>query len=114
MQPLPPTQQENLIQIYTATMSHTGTTTTGTGSGMGMGTGGSGAPPPNGKLTGMPPEVFMGNQVSSMKFLRQFKMYQAINEDVSVMQEPGKRVVTFLSFVQGPLVNNWVATMVQK
>ena len=74
-------------------------TMTGGGSG-GGGTGtGTSAPPTNGCLTGMPPKIFTGERATSTKFLQQFEMYRAINEDVSIMQEPAKRVITFLSYI---------------
>jgi hypothetical protein len=62
----------------------------------------------------MPPDVFTGDQATATKFLRQFEMYRTINEDVSIMQEPTKRVITFLSYIRGPLVDDWVATMVER
>jgi hypothetical protein len=85
----------------TAKTSMTGTTT------------GSGSPPLNSRLTGMLPNVFTRDQAMATKFLRQFEMYQTINKDVSIMQEPTKRVITFLSYIRGLLVDDWVAMMVK-
>ncbi|KAH9017538.1 hypothetical protein EDB85DRAFT_2155118 [Lactarius pseudohatsudake] len=88
----------------------------GGGSGGGGGGGGGGpapgglapAPGGGGRLGGNPPSIFDGNREKSKSFFREFALYQGMNPTVDQLAIPAQRAMTFLSYIRGPLVDDWV------
>jgi len=90
----------------------------GGGSGGGGGGGGGGVPPAGpptltGKLGGNPPKEFLGDREESKSFLLNFLLYRGMNPHVEQLTIPYQRSMTFLSYIRGPLVNNWVEEQAQ-
>ncbi len=42
-----------------------------------------------------------------------FQIYQGMNPNADVMTNPYQRTMTFLSYIQGPLIDNWVQEQAQ-
>jgi hypothetical protein len=61
-----------------------------------------------GRLRGEAPDIFHGDRSKSETFKQQFKVYQGINDNHEVMQNPYYRTMQALSLIKGPLVNDWV------
>jgi hypothetical protein len=61
-----------------------------------------------GRLRGKAPDIFHGDRSKSETFKQQFKVYQGINDNHEVMQNPYYRTMQALSLIKGPLVNDWV------
>ncbi len=122
-----PTPQIFAPYIMASTQAQTTTTTPATtgltiqtiplGSGGGGGGGGGGAPvgPPalTGKLGGNPPKEFHGDREESKAFLLNFRLYRGMNTHVEQLAIPYQRSMTFLSYIRGPLVNDWVEEQAQ-
>ncbi len=88
----------------------------GGGSGGGGGGGGSipaGPPTLTGKLGGNPPKEFHGDREESKSFLLNFFLYRGMNPHVEQLAIPYQRSMTFLSYIRGPLVNDWVEEQAQ-
>src|SRR5580692_10743042 len=66
------------------------------------------APHQNRKWNGTEPTIFTGNRSQSDKFLKEFKLYKLLNEANESMAIPYKRAALALSFIRGPLVDDWV------
>src|SRR5580704_6947431 len=66
------------------------------------------APHQNGKWNGTEPTIFTGDRSQSDKFLKEFKLYKLLNEANESMAIPYKRAALALSFIRGPLVDDWV------
>ncbi len=67
-----------------------------------------GPPPLTGKLRGNPPKEFHRDREESKAFLLNFLLYRGMNPHVEQLAVPYQRSMTFLSYIRGPLVNNWV------
>ncbi len=81
----------------------------GGGGGGGSGGTGTGGPPAlAGKLGGNPPKGFHGDREESKSFLLNFLLYQGMNPHVEQLAIPFQQSMTFLSYIRGPLVNDWV------
>jgi hypothetical protein len=61
-----------------------------------------------GRLRGEAPDIFHGDRSKSETFKQQFKVYQGINDNHEVMQNPYYCTMQALSLIKGPLVNDWV------
>jgi hypothetical protein len=61
----------------------------------------------NGKLSGKEPTVFTGNRKDAESFILEWQIYQMLNYDAAVMQQPFTRATLFLSFIKGPAVHEW-------
>jgi hypothetical protein len=61
----------------------------------------------NGKLAGLPPTVFTGEQTESNKFLKEFKQWQLLNRNHIKMKQADNRVLMALTYIKGPKVNDW-------
>ena len=57
---------------------------------------------------GNPPQVFDGERERTQLFLSQWEIYWGLNYQVDAMAQPYSRVLCFLSYVQGPEVQDWV------
>ena len=90
--------------------------TTG-GRSRGGGGGGGGAPatataptPSNGGMQGIQPTIFDGTRTLADDFWAQFRRYKMVNRTHNSMTKAYDRVLTALTYIQGPMVNNWVNT----
>ncbi len=87
----------------------------GGGGGGGIGGGGTPAGPPalTGKLGGNPSKEFHSDREESKAFLLNFLLYQGINPHVEQLTIPFQRSMTFLLYIRGPLVDDWVEEQAQ-
>ena len=83
------------------------------------GGGGGGAPAPaataapnpsNGGMRGIPPAIFDGTWALADKFWAQFRWYKMVNCTHDSMTKAYDQVLTALTYIRGPMVNNWVNT----
>ncbi|KAH9163717.1 hypothetical protein EDB89DRAFT_2078531 [Lactarius sanguifluus] len=58
-------------------------------------------------LIGLPPDVFNGDRSYSRAFLTQFRFFARLNRRHPDVTYPHRRVKLALSFIHGPLVDNW-------
>ena len=63
------------------------------------------------KLVGNPPLVFKGDRTKSEEFATQWSLYEGVNINNSQMRNPFQRAMLFLTYIQGPDVNEWVKAM---
>jgi len=63
--------------------------------------------PANGALKGNPPPIFSGDRSTTRKFINNFDLWKAINRHNDTMKKPFSRVVTLLTYMDGPLVDAW-------
>ena len=61
-----------------------------------------------GRLNGNTPDIFDGTRSKSEDFLREFEILWEMNNTHDLFTEPYKHVMTALSYIRGPLVNEWV------
>jgi hypothetical protein len=61
-----------------------------------------------GGLRGVPPNVFTGDRSRSEAFLNEFRRYRLLNKNNDIISNPSYRVLTALSYIKGPLVEDWV------
>ncbi len=57
---------------------------------------------------GNPPQIFDGERERTQLFLSQWEIYWGLNYQVNAMAQPYSRVLCFLSYIQGPEVQDWV------
>ena len=65
-------------------------------------------PPPNGGMRGVPPTIFNGTQSQAEDFWGQFRRFKMVNRTHDAMKVPFDRVLTALTYIRGPLINDWV------
>ena len=70
--------------------------------------------PANGALKGNPPPVFNGDRSTTRKFINNFDLWKAINRQNDTMRKPFSRVVTLLTYMDGPLVDAWKEEQMHK
>jgi hypothetical protein len=63
------------------------------------------------KLVGNPPHVFMGDRTKSEEFITQWEMYEGVNISNNLMHNAYQRSLLFMTYIQGPLVNEWIKSM---
>ena len=63
---------------------------------------------PGGRLNGNTPTIFDGDRTKSVDFIREFDLLWEMNTDHALFTEPYKRVMAALSYIRGPIVNDWV------
>ena len=63
--------------------------------------------PPNG-LKGIAPAIFNGNRDRADNFLNEFRRYRLLNRGNDSISIPFYRVLTALSYIRGPIVEDWV------
>jgi hypothetical protein len=67
------------------------------------------APPhSNGGMQGVPPSVFDGMCSHTDEFWAQFYHYKLVNCTHDSMTKPFNRVLTALTYICGPMINDWV------
>ena len=76
--------------------------------GGGGGGGPAGLPALTGKLGGNPQKEFHRDREESKSFLLNFLLYRGMNPHVEQLAIPYQRSMTFLSYIRGPLINDWV------
>jgi hypothetical protein len=69
------------------------------------------AGPGTDKLVGNPPTVFAGDRTKSEEFITQWEMYEGINISNNLMHNPYQQSLLFMTYIQGPLVNEWIKSM---
>ena len=83
----------------------------------GGGSGGGGAPAttatptsPSGGMRGIQPAIFDGTHALADDFWAQFRRYKMVNRTHDSMTKAYNRVLTALTYIRGPMVNDWVNT----
>jgi hypothetical protein len=64
--------------------------------------------PPNNGMKGTAPAIFTGDHSRSDTFWNEFRRYCLLNRNNKSVKVPFFRVLTTLSYIQGPLVEDWV------
>ena len=64
--------------------------------------------PLNGGMRGVPPTIFDGTRSKADDFIGQFRRFKMVNRTHEAMKVPFDRVLTALTYIQGPLINDWV------
>jgi len=72
------------------------------------------ANPSNGALKGNPPPIFNGDRSTTRKFINNFDLWKALNRHNDIMKKPFSRVVTLLTYMDGPLVDAWKEEQMHK
>ena len=60
------------------------------------------------KFIGNAPIVFTGDRTKTDKFHTQWELYWGVNNNNTLMRNAYQRAMFFLTYIQGPLVNEWV------
>jgi hypothetical protein len=60
------------------------------------------------KLVGNPPLIFKGDQDKAEEFITQWQLYEGVNITNNLMRNAYQQAMLFLTYIQGPLVNEWV------
>ena len=112
--PSPTTIPTQTAPIQPTTMS---ASTTGGRSGGGGRGGGGAAPaaaaaptPSNGGMRGVQPPIFDGTRAQADDFWAQFRRYKMVNRTHDSMTKAYDRVLTALTYIRGPMINDWVNT----
>jgi hypothetical protein len=63
------------------------------------------------KLIRNPPHVFTGDRTKSKEFITQWEMYEGVNISNNLMHNAYQRSLLFMTYIQGPLVNEWIKSM---
>ena len=64
--------------------------------------------PLNGGMRGVPPTIFDGTRSKADDFIGQFRRFKMVNRTHDTMKVPYDRVLTALTYIRGPLINDWV------
>ena len=64
--------------------------------------------PSNGGMRGVPPTIFDGTRSKADDFMGQFRRFKMVNRTHEAMKVPYDRVLTALTYIRGPLINDWV------
>ena len=62
-------------------------------------------------MKGNPPTIFTGDWSKSDDFLWEFKIYRMANSQNNSMLIPLDQIGLTISFIRGPMVNDWVKHM---
>ena len=65
-------------------------------------------PPSNGGMRGVPPTIFDGTRSRADDFMGQFRRFKMVNRTHEAMKVPYDRVLTALTYMRGPLINDWI------
>jgi hypothetical protein len=60
------------------------------------------------KLVGNTPLIFKGERSRAEEFITQWQLYEGVNITNDLMRNAYQRAMLFLSYIQGPIVNEWV------
>ena len=61
-------------------------------------------------MCGIPPAIFDGTHALADEFWAQFRWYKMVNCTHNSMTKAYDRVLTALTYIRGPMVNDWVNT----
>ena len=61
-------------------------------------------------MRGVPPTIFDGTQSHADEFWDRFRRYKMVNRRHESMDRPFDRVLTALTYIRGPMVDDWVNT----
>ena len=64
--------------------------------------------PPNGGMRGVPPTIFDGTWSCADDFWGQFQRFKLVNRTHEAMKIPFDQVLMALTYMCGPLINDWV------
>ena len=64
--------------------------------------------PSNGGMRGVPPTIFDGTRSKADDFMGQFRQFKMVNRTHEAMKVPYDRVLTALTYMRGPLINDWI------
>ena len=67
-----------------------------------------------GALRGTAPSIFTGDRSRSDAFTSEFRQYRLLNQNNDAISNPFNRVLTALSYIKGPLVEDWVSAQDQR
>jgi hypothetical protein len=62
----------------------------------------------NDKLVGNTPLIFTGDRSKAEEFITQWQLYEGVNITNELMRTAYQRAMLFLTYIQGPVVNEWV------
>jgi hypothetical protein len=62
----------------------------------------------NDKLVGNTPLIFTGDQARAEEFITQWQLYEGVNITNDLMRNAYQQAMLFLTYIQGPIVNEWV------
>jgi hypothetical protein len=62
----------------------------------------------NDKLVGNTPLIFTGDRSRAEEFITQWQLYEGVNITNELMRTAYQRAMLFLTYIQGPVVNEWV------
>jgi hypothetical protein len=62
----------------------------------------------NDKLVGNTPLIFTGEHSKAEEFITQWQLYKGVNITNDLMRNAYQRAMLFLTYIQGPIVNEWV------
>ena len=65
-------------------------------------------PPSAGGMRGVPPTIFDGTRSRADDFMGQFRRFKMVNWTHEAMKVPYDRVLTALTYMRGPLINDWI------
>ena len=65
-------------------------------------------PPSAGGMRGVPPTIFDGTRNRADDFMGQFRRFKMVNWTHEAMKVPYDRVLTALTYMRGPLINDWI------
>jgi hypothetical protein len=60
------------------------------------------------KLVGNTPLIFKGERNKAEEFITQWQLYEGVNITNDLMRNAYQRAMLFLTYIQGPIVNEWV------
>jgi hypothetical protein len=60
------------------------------------------------KLVGNTPLIFKGERSRAEEFITQWQLYEGVNITNDLMRNAYQRAMLFLTYIQGPIVNEWV------
>jgi hypothetical protein len=63
------------------------------------------------KLVGNLPHIFTGDRTKSEEFITQWEMYEGVNISNNLMHNAYQQLLLFMTYIQGPLVNEWIKSM---
>jgi hypothetical protein len=62
----------------------------------------------NDKLVGNTPLIFTGDHSRAEEFITQWQLYEGVNITNDLIRNAYQRAMLFLTYIQGPVVNEWV------
>ena len=65
------------------------------------------------KLSGKEPAIFNGDCSKAEAFMLEWTIYMLLNEETEVMNQAFSRTMTFLTFIKGPNIQEWVSLHVR-